>query len=193
MVDVKKIYVLRRKGWQMVCYWGQLYCICNLRFLHMQPSNAVADSSARLLYRGALSLPDSHLLLDGLTFFAFTHKAGLDLLQNPLALALESMRGRQSLSFIGLQKLEDIWMDHSGDVCMSVFSFSCCCRSHHFVSRDIHPNAIISRMYFENIFCLLPADSTLAHKTSEVGVKVALGDAGSNNPGTSPFNSTDHS
>ena len=159
----------------------------------MQLSNAVADSNARLLYRGALSLPDSHLLLDGLTFFAFTHRAGLNLLQNPLALALESMRGRQSLSFIGLQKLEDIWMDHSGDVCMSVLSLSsCCCRSHLYVSRDIHPNAIISRMYFENIFCLLPTDSTLSHKTSEVGVKVALGDAGSNNPGTSLFNSTDH-
>lgn len=74
----------------------------------------------RLLYRGSLSLPDSHLLLDGLTFAArldaTTSNAGINLLQNPLALALESMRGRPTLRFMGVTKLKDVWMDESGDV-----------------------------------------------------------------------------
>lgn len=82
--------------------------------------NMASPPAHRLLYRGALSLPDSHLLLDGLTFFAPSHSAGLNLLQNPLALALESMRGRQSLSFLGIEKLRDVWIDASGDVCMLV-------------------------------------------------------------------------
>ncbi|KAG0691574.1 hypothetical protein DFH29DRAFT_1010746 [Suillus ampliporus] len=56
---------------------------------------------SRLLYRGSLSLPDSYLLLDGLTFSA-NLLANMNLLRNPLALALESMR------------------DPSDDVCMDI-------------------------------------------------------------------------
>jgi hypothetical protein len=84
---------------------------------------AIHPPPHRLLYRGALSLPDSHLLLDGLTFSAPSHSAGLNLLQNPLALALESMRGRQCLSFVRLEKLQDVWLDASGNVCMFVRNF----------------------------------------------------------------------
>ena len=78
------------------------------------------DPSYRLLYRGALSLPDSLLLLDGLTFAVrldspSKHNA-FNLLQNPLALALESMRGRPSLRFLGTAFLRDVWMDESGGV-----------------------------------------------------------------------------
>ncbi len=76
-------------------------------------------TSYRLLYRGALSLPDSHLLLDGLTFAAILHPTPSPaLLQNPLALALESMRGRPSLRFIGVTSIHDIWLDDSGGVCL---------------------------------------------------------------------------
>lgn len=77
------------------------------------------SATPRLLYRGALSLPDSYLLLDGLTFSAnlFANK---DLLHNPLALALESMRGRPSLRLKGTEQLKDIWIDPSDDVCMYV-------------------------------------------------------------------------
>lgn len=39
---------------------------------------------------------------------------------NPLALALESMRGRQSLRFKGTVCLQDVWMDDTGDVYMCV-------------------------------------------------------------------------
>jgi hypothetical protein len=78
------------------------------------------SSAHRLLYRGALSLPDTNLLLDGLTFFAPVLGTGLNILNNPLALALESMRGRPSLSFVRVEKLRDLCMDMSGDVRMSV-------------------------------------------------------------------------
>ena len=78
-------------------------------------------SSYRLLYRGALSLPDSHLLLDGLTFSACLdspskHTKSYSLLENPLALGLESMRGRPSLRFMGLVKLSDLYLDETGNV-----------------------------------------------------------------------------
>ncbi|KAJ7125384.1 hypothetical protein C8R44DRAFT_840418 [Mycena epipterygia] len=110
----------------------------------------------RLLYRGALSLPDSHLLLDGLTFAAHLDhpSSGHNLLENPLALALESMRGRPSLRWMGPTKLADIYMDETGGITM-----------------DIHPNATLARIYFENMFCLDPAACL------DSGIKVALGDS----------------
>jgi hypothetical protein len=80
------------------------------------PHANTTTTTARLLYRGALSLPDSHLLLDGLTFTATSPSTML--LENPLALALESMRGRPSLRFLGTTKLKDVWLDASGDVTM---------------------------------------------------------------------------
>ncbi|KAG5650952.1 hypothetical protein H0H81_010430, partial [Sphagnurus paluster] len=122
----------------------------------------------RLLYRGALSLPDSHILLDGLTFTARRDSPTKNnqLLDNPLALALETMRGRPSLRFMGVVKLHDgnLWWDESGGIEM-----------------DIHPRATLTRIYFENIFCLTPYASTstsAASGISEVGVKIALGDSG---------------
>lgn len=85
--------------------------------------------SRRLLYRGALSLPDSHLLLDGLTFTGNASgtgsSSGMSLLENPLALALESMRGRPTLRFMGTREVNAPegragWVDFSGGVYMSV-------------------------------------------------------------------------
>lgn len=112
-------------------------------------------SSSRLLYRGSLSLPDSYILLDGLTFSA-NLLANKDLLHNPLALALESMRGRPSLRLKGTELLKNICIDPSDGVCM-----------------DIHPSATLSRVYFENMLCLshLSPDGR-----TEIGVRVALGD-----------------
>ncbi|KAG6865115.1 hypothetical protein C0991_005015 [Blastosporella zonata] len=124
-------------------------------------------SSYRLLYRGALSLPDSHLLLDGLTFTARLDSPSKNnnLLENPLALALESMRGRPSLRFMGVVKLHDdnLWLDESGGIEM-----------------DINPRATLTRIYFENVFCLTPFASTSTStppNTSDIGIKVALGDS----------------
>ena len=82
----------------------------------------------RLLYRGALSLPDSHLLLDGLAFTVRLESPSKhvtsSLLDNPLALALESMRRRPSLRFLGVVKLADVYMDDSGCVEMYVLSLT---------------------------------------------------------------------
>ncbi|KAF7334386.1 VPS9 domain-containing protein [Mycena venus] len=96
----------------------------------------------RLLYRGALSLPDSHLLLDGLTFAARLDHSGSGnrLLESPLALALESMRGRPSLRWMGTTKLADTYLDETGGISM-----------------DIHPSATLTRIYFENTFCVDPS------------------------------------
>lgn len=101
-------------------------------------SKPSADVPYRLLYRGALSLPDSYLQLDGVAFSARlpsrhpsstlqdspscarSDAAARELMYNPLALALESMRGRQSLRFKGTVRLQDVWTDDSGDVYMYV-------------------------------------------------------------------------
>lgn len=94
----------------------------------------ITGSPHRLLYRGALSLPDSHLLLDGLTFTSHSDRSKgndsdkasrVSLLENPLALALESMRGRPTLRFMGVRPLhaegrEGGWADFSGGVCLYV-------------------------------------------------------------------------
>lgn len=91
--------------------------------IHLMDTKPPNQPTHRLLYRGALSLPDSHMLLDGLSFTAalqnaeldkisqFANGSGVDLLNNPLALALESMRGRPSLHFLGTVKLSEVWMD----------------------------------------------------------------------------------
>jgi hypothetical protein len=53
----------------------------------------------------------------------------LSLLENPLALALESMRGRPTLRFLGTMKLgndEGGWVDYSGGVCLCVCFPSFC-------------------------------------------------------------------
>ena len=90
-------------------------------------------TSHRLLYRGALELPDSYMVLDGLSFTLAldsvpnapgergnsnvtstpSGKSKLDLLENPLALALESMRGRPTLQFLGTTKIADVYVDGS--------------------------------------------------------------------------------
>lgn len=145
------------------------------------PSSA---SIHRLLYRGALSLPNSHLLLDGITFAACLD-AGYNLLQNPLALALESMRGRPSLRFMGVVKLQDVWIDESGGIGMWVQCSLDLSRSTeaYFHSRDIHPYATITNIYFQNMFCLsLLPSSPLSTPTSDIGIKVALGDSGKLTP-----------
>ncbi|KAM6502729.1 hypothetical protein JOM56_002706 [Amanita muscaria] len=151
----------------------------SVAFTTPSKSSVSFSSSHRLLYRGALCLPDSHLTLDGITFCAridttseirsssHTPNSNNDnsLLENPLALALETMRGRPTLRFMSTVKLSSIWMDESGGILM-----------------DIHPNATLTRIYFENLFCLgMSANKAMEDvfsslTVSELGVKVALGD-----------------
>ena len=83
----------------------------------MDTPSKTAAPSHRLLYRGSLSLPDSHLLLDGLSF---TVKLGdahgsPALLSNTLALTLESLRGLP-LHLIGTVRVKDTWIEPPGDI-----------------------------------------------------------------------------
>ena len=74
--------------------------------------------SHRLLFRGSLSVPDSRLLLEGLSFtipISDTRSSGVNLLQNPLALALESMRGR-TLALSGTTRVDAVHLDKMAEV-----------------------------------------------------------------------------
>ncbi|KAI0077201.1 hypothetical protein K474DRAFT_1112134 [Panus rudis PR-1116 ss-1] len=152
------------------------------------PSHSrTTTNTHRLLYRGALSLPDSHLLLDGLSFTIETSPSlpvstsassippststtsvdsltqpgkskANDLLENPLALALESMRGRPSLHLLGTESLKDVWLDTGNEV--HVY---------------IHDYSVITKIYFENVLTLAPITSQDG-RTSE-GIRVSLSDS----------------
>jgi hypothetical protein len=74
--------------------------------------------SHRLLFRGSLSVPDSRLLLEGVSFTVpidNTRSPGVNLLQNPLALALESMRGR-ALALSGTSRIDSVHLDKTAEV-----------------------------------------------------------------------------
>ncbi|KAK0473592.1 hypothetical protein IW261DRAFT_1342410 [Armillaria novae-zelandiae] len=115
-------------------------------------------ASSRLVYRGSLALPDSHVTLDGIAFSAML-TAQTTLLQNPLALALESLRGI-AIRFVAVINLADIYYDAKATPSIVL---------------DIHPHAIVSTVYFQNIFCLRP------EHTHSIGVQVALGDTDATN------------
>ncbi|KDQ56427.1 hypothetical protein JAAARDRAFT_195069 [Jaapia argillacea MUCL 33604] len=130
---------------------------------------STSNTTHRLLYRGSLSLPDSHLVLDGLAFLLTqppvlsnnlnSPRHGIAILENPLALALESMRGRPNLKFGGVVKVKESWIDvgTGGEVVMY-----------------IHPESLLTRIYFDNLFCLLPTLSPDGR--TEYGLRVRLGD-----------------
>ncbi|KAG7439225.1 uncharacterized protein BT62DRAFT_939167 [Guyanagaster necrorhizus] len=115
-------------------------------------------TSSRLVYRGSLTLPDSHITLDGIAFSAML-TAQTTLLQNPLALALESLRGI-AIRFVAVINLADVYYDT---------------KSAPRIVLDIHPQAVLSTVYFQNIFCLR------AEQTYSIGVQVALGDTDATN------------
>ena len=104
----------------------------------MQTPSKLPSQTHRLLYRGCLSLPDSHLLLDGLSFsvkLGDPHGSPA-LLNNPLALTLESLRGLP-LHLIGTSKVKDTWIDPPGDIFVYVASSGCVRYS--FTSTQRHP------------------------------------------------------
>lgn len=65
------------------------------------------------------------MLLDGLSFVAETRckvqdSPAVNLLSNPLALALESMRGRPNLHLLGTERLEGVWLDMKSNISVYV-------------------------------------------------------------------------
>jgi hypothetical protein len=88
--------------------------------------------SHRLLFRGSLSVPHSRLLLEGVSFTVPIDNArspGVHLLQNPLALTLESMRGR-SLSLSGISRVDSVHLDKTAEVDVWVDLSHECRRKH---------------------------------------------------------------
>ncbi|KAH9072755.1 hypothetical protein EDB83DRAFT_2358925 [Lactarius deliciosus] len=134
--------------------------------VHHEPAKLTSyvftPPSHRLLFRGSLSVPDSRLLLEGFSFTVpidNTRSPSVRLLQNPLALSLESMRGR-SLVLSGTTRVDAVRLDKMAEVDV-----------------DIHPSAFISRLYFENQLCSAPITAPLGH--TDIGIRVALGDTDS--------------
>ncbi|KAJ1306085.1 hypothetical protein OPQ81_010797 [Rhizoctonia solani] len=106
------------------------------------PSTTLASSldiQHRLLYRGALSVPGSAILLEGIQFVARLPGIVPPLLAAPLPLALESMRGIPSLKLLGTMKLtpDTARLDTEIDV-----------RLH------IHPQAYVTSGYFQRVLVL---------------------------------------
>ncbi|KIJ51398.1 hypothetical protein M422DRAFT_244574 [Sphaerobolus stellatus SS14] len=115
----------------------------------------------RLLYRGSLSLPDSDLVLEGITFTAHIPPSSPSLLlESPIALALESMRGRPSLRFISVVKLKDVnWERCVGEINMY-----------------IHPRSVIAKTFFENVLCAESIRVKDGMGCTEDAVRIGLGD-----------------
>jgi len=105
------------------------------------PPPCKPNSSYRLLYRGALSLADSEVFLEGnlaspietdaltrfssespgITFVAdLPCKSSKPLMSSPVPLALESMRGRSALRLVGVVKTMGIKLEFSDEVSMYV-------------------------------------------------------------------------
>ncbi|CAE6471984.1 unnamed protein product [Rhizoctonia solani] len=100
---------------------------------------ASSDIQHRMLYRGALSIPGSAILLEGIQFIARLPGIVPPLLAAPLPLALESMRGIPALKLLGTIKLspDTARLDTEIDV-----------RLH------IHPQAYVTHGYFQRVLAL---------------------------------------
>jgi len=142
-------------------------------------SDVFTPPSHRLLFRGSLSVPDSRLLLEGFSFTVPINNArspGVHLLENPLALSLESMRGR-SLALSGIVRMDAVLLDKMAEVDVYVVPFMRKERMSFLIyDRDIHPSAFISRLCFENQLCSAPITSRLGY--TDLGIRVSLGDPG---------------
>ncbi|ELU42048.1 hypothetical protein AG1IA_03931 [Rhizoctonia solani AG-1 IA] len=96
------------------------------------------DIQHRLLYRGALCVPGSAILLEGIQFIARLPGVVPPLLSAPLPLALESMRRIPALKLLGTMKLspDTARLDTEIDV------------------RYIHPQAYVTHGYFQRVLAL---------------------------------------
>ncbi|KAF8525984.1 hypothetical protein BU17DRAFT_83487 [Hysterangium stoloniferum] len=124
----------------------------------VQPTPPRSDKRYyRLLYRGSLSLPDSELVLDGITFVAHVPPSSPEsLMESPIALALESMRGRPRLRLIGVVKMSEVHHERTGDINMY-----------------IHPRSTLALNFFENTLC---SDQIGQRGHTDTAIRIGLGD-----------------
>lgn len=117
-------------------------------------------STHRLLYRGSLALPDSEMILDGLAFvMEIAFKSPMSLINSPIPLGLESMRGRP-LRLVAVINISDITLECFGDVSMY-----------------IHPDAFLTRSFFERTLCSdTPLISDANNMRTRMAVRIGLGD-----------------
>ncbi|KAG9124273.1 hypothetical protein FRC07_012168 [Ceratobasidium sp. 392] len=108
------------------------------------------DVQHRLLYRGALSIPHSAILLEGIQFIAHLPAVTPPLLAAPLPLALESMRGRPSLRLLGTMLLspDTVRLDTEIDVRLY-----------------IHPQSYVTHQYFHNTLALASHTTYIPERT----------------------------
>ncbi|KAG8729504.1 hypothetical protein FRC12_020935 [Ceratobasidium sp. 428] len=108
------------------------------------------DVQHRLLYRGALSIPQSAILLEGIQFVAHLPAVTPPLLTAPLPIALELMRGRPSLRLLGTMDLSPgtIRLDNEIDVRLY-----------------IHPQSYVTHQYFHNTLALASHTTYIPERT----------------------------
>ncbi|KAG8802922.1 hypothetical protein FRC18_007425, partial [Serendipita sp. 400] len=124
-------------------------------------STRISASSYRLLYRGSLALPDSEMILDGIAFvMQIAFKSPMSLISSPIPLGLESMRGRP-LRLISTMNIQDVSIECFGDVSMY-----------------IHPEAFLTRSFFERTLCLsqTPLMQDHNHMRTSVAIRIGFGD-----------------
>lgn len=114
--------------------------------------------SNRLLYRGSLALPDSEMMLEGISFITDASISALS--SSSIPLTLESQRNR-SLKFIGA--VEVTGPNKLG----GALDFGKAVRMY------VHPLAKLSVSFFEMLFCTREPNH---EGVSEMAVRVGLGD-----------------
>ncbi|KAF8706617.1 hypothetical protein RHS03_04646, partial [Rhizoctonia solani] len=97
------------------------------------------DIQHRLLYRGALCVPGSTILLEGIQFIARLPGVVPPLLSAPLPLALESMRRIPALKLLGTMKLSPDTARLDTEIDVRLY---------------IHPQAYVTHGYFQRVLAL---------------------------------------
>ncbi|KAG8741877.1 hypothetical protein FRC10_002338 [Ceratobasidium sp. 414] len=108
------------------------------------------DVQHRLLYRGALSVPNSAILLEGVQFVAHLPAVTPPLLAAPLPIALESMRGRPSLRLLGTMHLSPNTVRLDTEIDVRLY---------------IHPQSYVTHQYFQNTLALSSHTTYIPERT----------------------------
>ncbi|KAH7107361.1 hypothetical protein BKA62DRAFT_683137 [Auriculariales sp. MPI-PUGE-AT-0066] len=121
-----------------------------------QPTPPRAIAQHRLIYRGALALPDSNMRLDGIAFTAkIPPQSPHTLLESPIPLALELLRGRP-LCLIGVIPLRDVKLDMTNEI-----------------HAYINPKVPLTIDFVERNLCFEPIGEM---NRTDLGLRIGLGD-----------------